>query len=372
MQKKTEKPGLENAHAKAKAFFQWCNYLTQQCDRVGKEPLYINLDESPVAAVMTHSRGALIRRNKKVRPRQSAKLEDRRAHFTYVAMVCNDPEVQPRLPQLLIVPDKMKVGEFEDLQRALPDNFYALRRKSAWNTKSILAELMTLLGRILTYLDATRQVIFLSDACPFHQAKEVVEKQAIGHFWVAVIPASLTWMLQPLDVIVFPGLKRKLRIARQEEGHTDGAASPMLTMALALVKVGRAHLVGTNWHKAFEVTGCTGNQDRVAGTLLDALEWPTVPFVSLQRPALDDVKCCWPRTSTPTDADLDLMLPAPPPPIADAVVAGDAAAASGLAGPGPLSAAGLPAPLPADGSLGTHDAPLPRKRLGAKTTATGL
>ena len=133
-------------------------------------------------------------------------------YFTLVALICTDPELQPLLPQVILVGDKVLRKQDEAAVKAcLPDNVYLLRRQAGWNTAQTQVEIVTLTKHALgSWLDSY-QVIWLSDACKAHMAPEVMDAIACAGFWYCIIPANLTWLLQPLDVLTFVMLKRFMK-----------------------------------------------------------------------------------------------------------------------------------------------------------------
>ncbi len=53
--------------------------------------------------------------------------------------------------------------------------------------------------------------MLLSDVVPLHFADEVLEELRLQGLWFLVVPARLTWMLQPLDTHCFAKDKRHLQ-----------------------------------------------------------------------------------------------------------------------------------------------------------------
>ena len=58
--------------------------------------------------------------------------------------------------------------------------------------------------------------VLVMDCCPSHLAADVLtHAQRLG-VHIVIIPARLTWLMQPLDVLVFAQLKRKIRMAEYD------------------------------------------------------------------------------------------------------------------------------------------------------------
>ena len=133
----------------------------------------MNLDETPVPVSYAHLRGNVIRTDRRCAARQPATRADLRLYFTLVAMICTDPELQPLLPQVILVGDKVLRKQDEAAVKAsLPDNVYLLRRRSGWNNAQTQAEIVTLARHALGAHLERYQVIWLSDACKSHLSPE--------------------------------------------------------------------------------------------------------------------------------------------------------------------------------------------------------
>ena len=74
---------------------------------------------------------------------------------------------------------------------------------------------MRLLAATLAPFSATRQLILLFDAVPLHLADEVFDELRLRSIWFLVIPARVTWLLQPLDTHAFATHKRYLNMSFQ-------------------------------------------------------------------------------------------------------------------------------------------------------------
>ena len=126
------------------AFFQWCNYLADKVPaKRGSKLCQLGRD---VHSSMLHTRrGNVIRRGKRHGARQPATRADTRLNFTLVALICSEPELQPLLPQVIIVEEKTLRKQDEAAVRAfLPDNVYLVRRRSGWNNRTTQANIVTL------------------------------------------------------------------------------------------------------------------------------------------------------------------------------------------------------------------------------------
>ena len=109
---------------------RWCQWLCQKARNNGKVPLLLNLDETAVPLEFTHTKGNIITRlaGKKIKemPKQLANRSAVRCFFTHVAIICDDPTVQPLLPQVMFFAGRhLSWKNWTELQEALPKNVFS-------------------------------------------------------------------------------------------------------------------------------------------------------------------------------------------------------------------------------------------------------
>ena len=158
--------------------WQWSQHLHRQCLLQGKEPLLINLDETSVPVVFTGGKGNIVAvRGKhawRTMPRQRLGRAQQRMFFTHVGIICNKPEIQPLLPQVIFVgAHTISLTEWRDVTANLPGNVYVKRMPKGWNNTTQHRIIIRILGMILRQFTATMQPILSFDAAPLHLAPEV-------------------------------------------------------------------------------------------------------------------------------------------------------------------------------------------------------
>jgi len=262
---------------------------------------------------------------------------ERRIYFTFIMIVCDDKAIQKLLPQLLIVGDGLLTNdEFLTLQDEMPENMYLKRKKTGWNSSEVFSELMRLLREVLwSFRDATRFLISF-DAVPLHIEKEVL--RTIGDsvcFWFLLIPAKLTWLLQPLDVAVFSLLKRMIR-RRFLDDVPHGDDKAVARMIRILIEVVPKLLYSDSWTGVFRRTGLWHNQTLVSNYIKKQLGIDAAPALPATRPSEACLALCWPSKRTVRYDDIKNALPVAAPPllaIADGLADGPAALAGGRTPP---------------------------------------
>ena len=176
--------------------------------------LRINLDETCCRLHYDQKRGLAVSRQRSFSRAAKAELvqdvsrQKLRGCFTHIAMICDDASLQPRLPQVFmgsehIFPQKV----MEAARRDVAKNILLWRRKSAWVTKSTMLEVVQALAAALGVELKRRRVMLLLDACRIHMGTGFLRACATRGILVHYVPASLTWLMQPLDTHAFSRFK---------------------------------------------------------------------------------------------------------------------------------------------------------------------
>ena len=277
--------------------------MQDECRRANKIPLRINIDESPMPIVYD-AVGNIAKDlgSGNAGPRRPARRVERRVHLTLVAMICDVPWIQKLLPQVLVVPERiLTLKNWQKINEELPQNVYLLRNKSMWLNTKIFMDVLNLLRAILDLykIQQTHRCILYVDAFGGHTSIPTLKKMKDCHFWFVLLPANLTYLLQPLDVKTFRMVKRFLR--ERFASYTTLAEDGQLIMKALrdILEAIQEYFTGRNWSSAFVSLGLSGVTP-TSNTLLRELEWDVVPEVPRSRPKKRDVREC-----TPGGRDLD-------------------------------------------------------------------
>lgn len=132
-----------------------------------------------------------------------------------------------------------------------------------------------------------------------------------------IIPAKMTWAMQPCDTHVFARLKDRIACLLQE--HMIEAADGKTTIVMLVAAVNQAirDVVGDgNWRMAFWDLGLTGVQACISDRMLDKLELRYRPHVPNSLPTLAALVSVFPgRAILPIDDMFRLFINrARPPP----------------------------------------------------------
>ena len=341
-----EDVSADEIQEKAHAVWQWWNYAEGLVPS-GKRPLRINLDETSVCLDQGGGRGVVFARRGArpwQQPARRVSRARRRTCLTHVGFICDVPVVQRVLPQIIIGNlSTFLVRDWAVIKAAAPENVYVLRQKSAWNNANLLCRIIRLLGQLLAPYANEFQPILLMDACKIHLADSVLAACAAAGVWPIIVPAKLTWLVQPCDTDAFHPYKALLKKVYSE--RKAGAVSGQLGVVEFLecmYEAIRRVLCERQWGLSFSRNGFGWQQAALSERVLGHLGAQAPPSLPADEPSADTVRLCFPRRSrAPCERWLGvpsrgpLALPSPivpaalPAPAPDAPVAASASSSSG-------------------------------------------
>ena len=197
----------------AQLTWSWSQWLCSRAVADGKIPLLLNLDETAVPLEFTFGRGNIIykERRKKIKnlPKQRANKSAIRCFFTHVAIICNVPEVQLRLPQVLFFSKRhLSWKVYREVEAMLPSNVLVFRQSSGWSNTAEHKKILQRIHDALAPFLHLYQPILSFDACPLHLEPGVLELLGELNLWWLLIPKKLTGLMQPYDTHRFAIYKR--------------------------------------------------------------------------------------------------------------------------------------------------------------------
>ena len=293
--------------------WQWWNYAVSRVP-AGKEALKLNLDETSVCLFQGGAKGALMVSQRRLGDRppelvQHASASNRRACLTHIGLICNRPDLQRVLPQVIVGNERaFSAGDWAALQAARPSNVVLARQKSAWNSAELMVRVVKLIASVLAPYTHEVQPVLLMDACKVHIAKVVLEACVKSGIWPIIVPARMTWLLQPCDTHAFLKLKTRLKVisypkARARASASDGSLS-VAEFLVALCDAIRVALVEKLWEGAFVQDGYGRDQAWLAKYTLRQLEYEQPPEVPCAQPSFEQLQLCFPKKAAVPQATL--------------------------------------------------------------------
>ena len=235
--------------------------------------------------------------SKDARITQNISSAMQRTCVTHVAFICDDAEVQRFMPQVIIANEHtITDDELAALRAASPRNVRILRRRSAWVDAEICALFMFWLVIGLGALRNKFQIVLLFDAYKAHFADMVIRACTCHGIWPLVIPACLTWLLQPLDTHAFLPyrlcLQRAYQLARiQAHDGVVGKHEVFACLFTAITNV----LESSSWAFAFVRDGFGEQQSGLSTRVESWLELAGKVEVGDGRISDAQVRSCFPR-----------------------------------------------------------------------------
>ena len=230
----------------------------------------------------------------------SATTAQTRGMCTLVAFVSDKREVQDILPQVLLVNGKhlSKAEPAAALRMHLDANTVLWTASKAWVTSTMMCKIVKLLHKHLAPYQDAYHFILTADGYRAHLTRDVWRTMNRTRVMYHLIPAKMTWALQPCDTHVFAVLKDTLRreCQRLALSQQDGR----LTLSLLLQALARciaSVLRGVSWRSAFWDVGLTGVQATLSDRVLEKLDMRERPRISHDLPSLTELQCVFPARS---------------------------------------------------------------------------
>ena len=278
----------------ASAAWKWYNHLENAF--APKPLLRINVDESSICLHQSGGKGTVFApRDTTQRVNQTKK----RQSFTLVSFVCDQFELQAIMPQVVICNERTLPARMENrVRKSLPPRMQLIRKVSAWNDSITFARIVRDLGNRLKDHRAHLQPVLLLDSCKLHLHRKLWHAYAAAGIAVVIIPPLTTFLLQPLDSdpYGFNMLKSLLQKECQDKIVRSGSAViDFENMLLCLWRAVGDSLDKRHWSDVFDRLGFGKKQERIGNAIKRLLPMGALAPMGNARPALEELKLCFPR-----------------------------------------------------------------------------
>jgi hypothetical protein len=273
--------GVLGVH-KVLTFLGWMCWLLN-VGLAGKEFVTLNMDETNLSQVHALKKGTvpnkLVIRHEKIR---AAPIVVDRAHSRTILMaaVCNDPTLQPHLPQVILPryskeasPPKHLLDEYE--KTGYPLEYW--HNTTGNVTPGVMKAWLTRLRSVVHSHRPTAWLVVVVDCATCHLEHSVLMHARRLGIVLVLVPSRLTWMLQLLDVFVFARLKWNLRREMLRETCARPNVCPTTHHRVwSNAKAIRQILVETDWVDLFPRVGLHPNVSDLRAEIRAALPAPEV------------------------------------------------------------------------------------------------
>ena len=230
-------------------------------------------------------------------PTQPYNRGRRRACMSHCCFICNIGSLQKKMPQVLLINEHtLSQSEFKRIVEAAPPHVYVKLAKSAWMNEEIMCILVRLLHEHLKDEWDLYHVVLMLDAFSGHIHYNVQLQCNRFHIALIVIPANLTWLLQPCDTHVFAIYKKYMRKLWSE--HVDKSPDGVIDMIsfLTIVFAVIMDIVqATDWSYAFKEDGFYTHFGYLSNFIMKQLKYESKPPIVSTLPSVEDVRCCFPK-----------------------------------------------------------------------------
>ena len=262
----------------------------------------VNLDESGINLHWEANKGFVasdfFHSQEHLRPvvEQSLGRSEKKWSITLVALICDLPVAQRRLPQFMIIPENLlTIQEAQDLRNRLPRQVYMIVRPSKWITQDVLTTIFRMLIVELDEFLPHYQPVLIMDGCTVHISHSVLEGAANVDLWLLLIPAGMTWLLQPLDTHAFRRLKAQLRQRlRNVSFDLWHRLVPRIDCYQVVLDSVVELFVDTTWAEAFLHNGLAPTLDTLCPRILKELRIVSPPICPQRRINIDELTLCLP------------------------------------------------------------------------------
>ena len=178
---------------------------------------------------------------------------------TYMAVVCDSPQLQPLLPQIVLpkyTQNESPPNHVLDTLSVIGFPFEFWHGSLGAASPGIVQSWATRIRSVVNSFNTDAWILLLLDCSSSHLSVHTVAHLRRLGFLIVMIPARLTWLLQVLDVYVFGPLKKEMRLeeARQRINSERGELAVLQRMKIATSSI-RKHVVNRDWARAFEKLG---------------------------------------------------------------------------------------------------------------------
>ena len=249
-------------------FRHWLSHL-QQVAACGREPLFLNFDETSIAQWWSQPVGCVAMKRRwlnGVAPQVAVPTNRRRGSVTLGALITHRTDLQPLLPQLLLGNKHVLSRAFcAEVKAVVSPSLHVWAEKSGWVNQDVLVKYLSLVADTLDGFPECQPTL-LMDCAPAHLGEGVLQIARDRGLFLCFVPAGCTAHVQPLDVGCFSPMKALLR-REAREALSAKSVRTKLDWALAINKAATQFLCSRRWVHVFQRCGVIGDRAGLRGPL---------------------------------------------------------------------------------------------------------
>ena len=255
----------------ALVYLRWVRFAIEHV-LVGRSYVILNMDETSLSTVEDQSRGLRTcykSQNSKNLKRQRDDIDRSNGKTSLLATVCDSHDLQPYLPQILLVRYTRNTAPPAHLLNAFAATGEPLEYwhgTGGWASSETIKMWATRMRSLIHSFNPDAWILLVWDCSQTHLNLDVTRHLRRLGILVIYIPAKLTPLLQVCDVCVFKELKTRIRILKTSIRCKDatGRLRPGDWIASCGAAI-REVIVDRCWEDAFERMGLGATIDTVEG-----------------------------------------------------------------------------------------------------------
>ena len=259
-------------------YLQWARYAIETV-LCGRSYVILNMDETSLSTVEDQGKGMRTCRRAASgrRAARNRDVEDRsNTKTTLLATVCDNHDLQPYLPQIVLARYTQNATPPAYLKDACARSGEPLEywhRTRGFATSHIIKKWAVRMRSIVHSFNPDAWILLVWDCSQTHLNEDVAGYLRRLGILVLLIPAKLTWLLQILDVCVFKRLKTHIRIQKSSMRCMDPGGRLLLgSWILPCASAIRDVIVNSCHEDAFERMGLGYSVDSINGRVRRAVD----------------------------------------------------------------------------------------------------
>ena len=272
------------------AFLQWTHWLFRTV-HTQRRPIVLNVDETSIARAAVGKRGYVLKRGSEPGAvgHERFSTKEARGNCTMVGVVAEDPVLQPHCKQILLTRDASLDAATKLCLRELRPPLEWMQGTCGWTNTDNFCKILTSIRRPFLANFPGRPIVVYLDSAAQHASSRVLAHANRIRMQLVFVPASLTWLLQPLDTHVFGLLKRRMVVAQQEiRCATADGRLPGVAWVSVLQQAVQEVIQSRDWQLAFSGNGLLGCDAALRPCVLEGLG-SFLPLAS--RPPTEEELC---------------------------------------------------------------------------------
>lgn len=283
-------------HLQAGCFWSWMNAAHDSFGQ--RQVVVLNLDETNIAKAYSGIKGTVALPSAwdecgSLELSEHVAKAKTRSYITYCAIIASNALISERLPQVLVASRKLMsraLEQYADIMLGARTHLWI--RDSSWLNQEVFLEIMDLMLDALEPYHDFFDFILVFDASRIHLSHDIAQKLEAAAVRVVVVPAKLTWLLQPLDTHIFGNFKNNIR--KKLQAATLAAPAGVLhdRQWIECVAESINEMTPQDHFHAFHRNGMLGNQNNVKPVESNVLSAECLTTVHREPPTLEEVKYC--------------------------------------------------------------------------------